>query len=122
MSDILIYYDGECPYCRSYKKVIDIKKKYSFELRDARLYPKEINSLYAKGYKIEDGILMIFNKKIFQGSEALSKVDSLIYKKTFISKLYSLIIKLPFFGMIIYPLVKIIRIITLYLMGIKRMK
>tara|TARA_A100001011_G_scaffold396786_1_gene495789 strand:- start:1478 stop:1846 length:369 start_codon:yes stop_codon:yes gene_type:complete len=122
MSDIIIYYDGECPYCKSYQKVIDIKKKYSFELKNARLHPLEIANLKDQGYKIEDGILMIFKKEIFQGADALKMIDQLIHKKTNISKLYSLIIRLPFFGKIMYPLVKILRIITLEIMGIKRMK
>jgi predicted DCC family thiol-disulfide oxidoreductase YuxK len=122
MSDIIIYYDGECPYCKSYQKVIDIKKKYSFELKDARLHPLEISNLKDQGYKIEDGILMIFKDEIFQGAQALRRIDLLIEKKTTISKLYALIIRLPFFANIMYPIVKIIRIVTLKIMGIKRMK
>ena len=122
MSDIIIYYDGECPYCVSYQKVIDIKKKYSFEIKDARLHPKEIANFKDQGYKIEDGILMIFKDEIIQGAEALRRIDLLTEKRTTISKLYALIIRLSFFGYIIYPLVKIIRIITLKIMGIKRIK
>ena len=122
MSEIIIYYDGECPYCKSYTKIIDIRKKYSFELKDARLHPLEISNLNDQGYKIENGILMVFKGEIFQGAKALKMIDHLIYKKTTISKLYGLIIGLPFFANIIYPIVKTIRIITLKIMGIKRMK
>jgi len=122
MKDIVIYYDGDCPYCKSYKSIINIRKKYSVEINNAREHLDEINELKDKGFHIEDGILLIFRNKIYQGSEALKFIDQVNNNSTTKSILYSFLINTLFFESLIYPLIKQIRIITLYALGKKRIK
>ena len=122
MSDITIYYDGDCPFCKSYITIVNIKKKYTVELKNARSYMDEINELEANGFFIEDGILMKFKEEIFQGADALRKIDTINKNSSLKAALYGLIINLPMFKKIIYPIVKLLRILTLKLLGVKRIK
>ena len=110
---IELFYDKECPFCNSYANYIKIKEDHELILNNARDFKDDIELLRSKGFDINNGfIVKVDDTDIYQGVDAI----------VFLNKLAKKAIYFPdnlFFRNIIYPLIKTIRKILLYLLGKK---
>lgn len=113
---IRVYYDKECPFCEKYSKYIELKKLCDIELIDARTNKSLLNNLKEEGFDINDGVILELDSQIFQGFEAVQKIDSLLEKNDLKSKFFSFLINLNIFEKIIYPFFKFLRKIVLLLL------
>lgn len=113
---IRVYYDKECPFCEKYSNYIELKKLYDIELIDARTNRKLINELRKNGFDINDGVILELDSQIFQGFEAVQKIDNLLNINDLKSKLFSFLVNLNIFEKIIYPSLKFLRKIVLQLL------
>lgn len=116
LKTIKLYYDKECPFCNEYSKYIELRKVYDIEIINAREELEKLNDFKNKGFDINNGMIIEYEGNIFQGSDAIKIVDKYIIKKGIVDRLMSLFIHFPGFKSIIYPIVKIIRLIVLKLL------
>jgi len=117
LKTIKLYYDKECPFCNEYSKYIELRKVYDIEIINAREELEKLNDFKNKGFDINNGMIIEYEGNIFQGSDAIKIIDKYILKKGAIDIFLSFIINLPGFKQIIYPLVKVLRIIILKSLG-----
>jgi len=117
LKKINLYYDDECPFCKEYSKFVELRKIFDINIINAREAIVKINTFREKGYDINDGMIIEFEDKIFQGSDAVKIIDKNISKKTFFDKFLSRLIRVSFFKIFLYPLAKFFRIIILKLLG-----
>ena len=67
-----ILYDGDCPFCATYVKLYTVRKKLEeVELINARERPDLVRELCAKGTEINEGMVVIWQKRYYYGAEAL---------------------------------------------------
>ena len=119
MRRVKFYYDGECPFCKEYSKYIELRKKYDIEILNARDNLEKIIEFRAKGYDIDEGMILEVSpgKKLYHGADAAKVLDRMIEKKGVLDKFISMVVELKFFKSIVYPMVKFVRIVLLKLMG-----
>jgi len=119
MRRVKFYYDGECPFCKEYSKYIELRKKYDIEILNARDNLEKIIEFRAKGYDIDEGMILEVSpgKKLYHGADAAKVLDRMIEKKGVFDKFISMVVELKFFKSIVYPIVKFVRIVLLKLMG-----
>jgi len=119
MRRVKFYYDGECPFCKEYSKYIELRKKYDIEILNARDNLEKIIEFRAKGYDIDEGMILEVSpgKKLYHGADAAKVLDRMIEKKGVFDKFISMVVELKFFKSIVYPMVKFVRIVLLKLMG-----
>jgi len=117
LKTIKLYYDKECPFCNEYSKYVELRKIYDIEIINAREELDKLNDFKDKGFDINHGMIIEYEGNIFQGSDAIKIIDNYIIKKGILDRLMSLFIHFPGFKSIIYPAVKIIRLIVLKLLG-----
>ena len=117
LKKINLYYDDECPFCKEYSKYVELRKIYDINIINAREAIVKINAFREKGYDINDGMIIEFEDKIFQGSDAVKVIDKNISKKSFFDKFLSRLISFPFFKTILYPLAIFFRIVISKLLG-----
>ena len=119
MRKVKFYYDGECPFCKEYSKYIELRKKYDIEILNARDNLEKIIEFRAKGYDIDEGMILEVSpgKKLYHGADAAKVLDRMIEKKGVFDKFISMVVELKFFKSIVYPIVKFVRIVLLKLMG-----
>jgi len=119
MRRVKFYYDGECPFCKEYSKYIELRKKYDIEILNARDNLEKIIEFRAKGYDIDEGMILEVSpgKKLYHGADAAKVLDRMIEKKGVLDKFISMVVELKFFKSIVYPIVKFVRIVLLKLMG-----
>lgn len=117
LKKIKLYYDKDCPFCNEYSKYVELRKTYDIEIINAREELEKLNYFKSKGFDFNNGMIIEYEENIFQGSDAIKIIDKYIVKKGIIDRLLSLFIHFPGFKSIIYPILKIIRLVILKLLG-----
>lgn len=117
LKKINLYYDEDCPFCKEYSKYVELRKKYDIKIFNARESIDKIKVFRNKGFDINDGMIIEYESKIFQGSDAVKIIDKYIDKKSVFDQFISVIINLPGFKLVVYPIVKFLRIMILKLLG-----
>lgn len=107
--NIDIYYDKECPFCKKYAQLIKLRKKHNINLNNARQEKSKIIEFYNLGFNINQGVIVVCDDNIYQGSDAVIFLDKL-------DKSYSLYDNL-IFKKVLYPLAKFSRFVLLKIFG-----
>ncbi len=71
MEETFLLYDGECPACRSYVAMARLRQQWpALRVLDARHEPALTAELRAKGFEINDGMVLSLGGRIYFGAEA----------------------------------------------------
>ena len=74
-SNYSFIYDGECPFCNHFAELIEIKSKITnIEILDGRKNLTIIKSLLDKGYDLDKGAILLKDKDIFHGANAINTI------------------------------------------------
>ena len=74
-SNFTFIYDGECPFCNHFAELLEIKSKITnIKILDGRKNIILINSLLDKGYDLDKGAILMKDKEIFHGAEAINTI------------------------------------------------
>ena len=78
-STLTFIYDGECPFCNHFAELLELKSKIKdITILDGRKNPELIKDLLNKGYDLDKGAILVKNKEIFHGANAINTVCKLI--------------------------------------------
>ena len=91
-STLTFIYDGECPFCNHFAELLELKSKIkNLSILDGRKNPELIKDLLIKGYDLDKGAILLKNKEIFHGANAINSICQLINQPS--SKLLELLSK-----------------------------
>lgn len=113
--DNCIIYDGDCPFCRRFYTMIQIRKmRPDIRLIDAREHPGIVTRLRADGIEINEEFILILDGVRYSGSAAFSKILELTNEKqnTPIG-----VIARPGIARVLYPVLVKLRVLLLRIMG-----
>ena len=114
---IIIIYDGDCPFCRSYITLTRLKELANTILLNAREEPALCQDLVDEGVCLDDGMVVIINNQIHHGGDAINLITILSSKNTQFNKVAYLVFSKPVISKVAYPFLRGIRNITLRLLG-----
>ena len=114
---IIIIYDGDCPFCRSYITLTRLKELANTILFNAREDPALCQELLDEGVSLDDGMVVIINNQIHHGGDAINRITLLSSKNTLFNKVAYLVFSKPVISKVAYPFLRGIRNITLRLLG-----
>jgi len=107
MSELTIVYDGECPFCSSYRKLVRIRElPGSVRFVDARqpdTIHKEIADL---GLDLDQGMVVKFDNCFYHGSDAVNLLSRLCSRSDAFNRLNYLLFRSKHVSSAIYPLLK----------------
>lgn len=113
MNKVFLYYDGECPFCNRYADFLKLKKCFDLTIYDARI------NLSWKKYKkdiiLDDGVILIFENKCYQGVSAVEMLISICKYDGVFYSLQKFIFTNKFLGNIVYNCFKFFRKIALWI-------
>tara|TARA_Y100001968_G_scaffold27045_1_gene21110 strand:- start:626 stop:1027 length:402 start_codon:yes stop_codon:yes gene_type:complete len=78
MSDkILFIYDGECPFCNHFAQLLELKSSLpTLKIQDGRKDLVLLTKLFSKGYDLNKGAILIKDKEIMHGADAINWICS----------------------------------------------
>ena len=80
-SSIVFIYDGDCPFCRKFAELIELKSGMpNLIIKNAREHGSDIESLYRKGFDIDQGAILLKGEEILHGAKAINWICSQIEK------------------------------------------
>lgn len=118
---ILLVYDGACPLCRTFGKAVRLREAVGeLQLINARDNPLILNEINARGFNLDEGIVVKYNDKLYFGSDALQLIALLSTNQTWFNKITAYIFRSPFLSRMLYPFLRSLRNLLLHINGIKK--
>ena len=72
-SEVTFLYDGDCPFCNKFAELIELKGSIpNLKIKNARENLPQLTALYKQGYDIDRGAILIRDKEILHGSNAIN--------------------------------------------------
>ena len=117
---ISIIYDDGCPVCSYYISISHIEEKYGkVNLIKARNNQKILDFLKLENINVNEGMIVVFDKKIYFGSDAINIISILGKKDSLINNVIINIFKYRIISQLFYPLLKLGRRLLLFILGKK---
>tara|TARA_Y100000589_G_C26785221_1_gene479452 strand:- start:62 stop:445 length:384 start_codon:yes stop_codon:yes gene_type:complete len=78
-STLTFIYDGKCPFCNHFAELLELKSKINnISILDGRENHELIRDLLIKGYDLNNGAILLKDKEIYHGPEAINTICKLI--------------------------------------------
>ncbi len=114
---IRILYDGDCPFCRAYVRLLRLRENFRVELSNAREAPEEVARLAAQGLSLDEGMLVEIAGRRYHGSEAMQVLAALSGDSDLWNRINARIFRSERLSALLYPVLRAGRNLTLRLLG-----
>jgi len=113
-----VYYDGECPFCDHYVKLLRLKETAGpVNLVDVRTDLALLEDLQAQGFNLDKGMVVDIDGHRKGGADAMNQLALLSTPSTTFNRLNKWIMSNAFLAAILYPLLRMGRWCALFFMG-----
>lgn len=121
-SDVYLIYDGECPFCSAYVKLMRLKHSVGpLRLIDAREGGSEVDHVRAKGLDLNEGMVFYYGDRFYHGADALNILALLSSGQSWFNKVNGRLFRSPTISRIVYPVLRGGRNTVLRLLGRKQL-
>lgn len=119
---ITVIYDGECPFCSAFVRMTRLRDAAGVvRLVDARSQCGAVRRVQAAGYRLDDGMAVIMDDRIYHGDEAMTLLAALTTPSGGFNRLVRALFRSPARARLLYPPLKFGRALTLRLIGRKKL-
>ena len=116
-----IIYDGECPFCSKYVRLIQLKNTVGYvELINAREDNAMQKKLKEMSIDINQGMVLIDNKDIYFAEECVHRLALLSTSSTLFNRFNKFVFKHKILSKILYPIMKTGRNFVLFILRRKQ--
>ncbi len=116
--DIEIIYDGECPFCASYVRLTRLRREVGHvRLINARSDAAAVAEVVARGYDLDEGMIVRHGKQVFHGEAAMRHLAVLTAPDGAFNRVMRQIFRSPRRAAALYPLLVRGRRLALRLLG-----
>ncbi len=113
-----IVYDGECPFCSQYVKLLKLKSAIGeVQLIDARQSHPVVTLLQKENIDLNEGMALVQGNRIFHGDECINKIALMSTNSDMLNRLNALIFRSSFLSRILYPILRAGRNVSLKILG-----
>ncbi len=114
----VIVYDGECPFCTRYARLVTLRRAVgSVTLLDAREGGPLVSRLAAKGYDLDEGMVLLYGGETYHGSDCMHMLALLSGGGGAVNRLCAAIFRRPGTARRLYPVLRAGRNAVLRLLG-----
>ncbi len=115
---IAIVYDGACPFCAAYVRMVRLKDAAGeVRLIDAREGGALVEEALAKGYDLDQGMAMKMSGRWYHGDEVMNMVAMMSSRSGPLNRLHAWIFRSPARARLLYPGLRAGRNLALKLLG-----
>ena len=113
-----IVYDGECPFCSEYLKVLRLRDAAkTVELISARDPHPLVDEVLKLGFDLDEGMVAKVGDAYYHGADCVHILSLMSTPSGVFNKLNNLIFKHRFLATLLYPVLRFGRNMTLRLLG-----
>lgn len=121
-SQIKILYDTECPFCSNFVALSRLKKNVGdVVLVDARSNAPLCEEMKKKGFDLNEGMIVVDGENIYFGSDAMYFI-SIHSRLGLLWAPVRYLMRARPISKAIYPILKLFRRLSLYILGISTIK
>jgi predicted DCC family thiol-disulfide oxidoreductase YuxK len=115
---IVVVYDGECPFCSSYVRLLNLRKSVgSVKLVNARSDDPIVMELKRRNANLNEGMAVILGDETYLGEDAVVVLSALSGAGSFLGTIFASLLRSPLRARILYPWMKAGRRMTLKILG-----
>lgn len=114
MQVLRIVYDGDCPFCSRYVRLVRLRENFKVELIDARTSP-DVAARY--GRDLNEGMIADIDGDIHHGSDAVWMLSLLSSRSGFWNRLMAAVFSSRRLARLVYPVLRLGRWLTLRALG-----
>ncbi len=116
-----VIYDGECPLCSAYVRVVRLRDIVDhLELVDARDSQRRTQALQKLGYNLNDGMIVLYNRTIYHGADGVHIISMLSGRSGFANGILRLFMSNKSIAKFSYPLLRAGRNLLLRIRGVEQ--
>jgi predicted DCC family thiol-disulfide oxidoreductase YuxK len=116
--DVLIVYDGQCPVCSRYVRMMRLRQSLGHvKLIDARQGGPAVAEIYAAGLDLDEGMALKLGDRWYHGDECVHMLALLSTPSTFFNKVNGAVFRSRPAAKILYPILRAGRNLALLVLG-----
>ena len=115
---IFLIYDKQCPACDNYCQVLRIKKTIGdLKLINARDKNDIMDSITARGFDIDQGMVLIIDEQLYYGADAIHALALLSSRSGILNRFNYWLFKSKALSLLLYPVLRFFRNLLLKLLN-----
>ncbi len=108
--EIFLVYDKECPVCDYYCQVVRLRESVgSLTIVDAREPSELMDDITAKGFDIDQGMVLIVGDRFYYGSDAIHTLALMSSRSGLFNRFNCWIFKSKTISYVLYPMLRSLR-------------
>ena len=115
--DIQILYDGSCPFCTRYVRLLRLRQNLSVHLVDARQDSTLKQEATRNKFDLDRGMIVKFNGQFYYGDRAMNMLALLSTPSNIFNRIMIGAFGSKLFMRTVYPVFSFIRLCTVLLLG-----
>lgn len=117
-SHLIIYYDGQCPFCTRYTSLLRLREQVgAVDLVDLRTTPNARRQFEAAGISLDKGMVVDYQGRFWHGSDAMHLLASLSGEVGVFNRINRLLFSRVWLATFLYPLLRMGRNTVLLLLA-----
>lgn len=117
---IKIYYDGNCPFCRSYTQYLRLKESQGEpQLIDVRIDEASRLMLRSEGFDLDRGMVVDVKGRLYSGEKAVAVLAGLSSKSNLFNRINGWLFSSVYLAAIFYPVLRLGRNLVLLVLGVR---
>jgi len=114
---LTVYYDGECPFCTRYIRMLRLSRSVEVALVDLRTCRPVRDDLRAQGFDVDRGMVVETEGRRVGGADAVNTLALLSTPSDSLNRINRALLSSPRLARILYPLLRMGRWLSLFLLG-----
>ena len=116
-------YDGECPFCSQYVKLVRIRESVGgLALLNARDGGPQFQEVLKAGLDLDEGMVLKLNERLYHGDDCIHALAMLSEPRGVFNRLNVWVFKSPKRAKFLYPILRAGRNLALTLLGRKKIE
>lgn len=114
-----LVYDGECPFCNRYVRLLRLRKTIDVQLVDARNGGRVVDEIVAAGYDLDEGMVLVMGGHFYHGDACVHMLALLSSPSTLFNRFNRWLFSSPRVAKVLYPGLRFCRNLVLKVLGRK---
>ncbi len=114
---IKVLYDGACPFCSNFVRMMRLRRNFVPELVDIRAGGPDVDAAVRAGLDLDEGMVLIHEGQMYHGHEAVQRLALMSTRSDLFNRVNAAVFRRPRLARFVYPLLAFGRRCVLAVLG-----